>query len=364
MRLLFFLVPGSLDTRTGGSIYDKRMVESLRARGWAVEVRELDESFPRPTSHAREHAARVLAAIPDRALVVVDGLALGAMPGEIERESPRLRVVALVHQPLADEAGIDADAAARLEASERRALAAVRAVIVTGASTARALAHYGVARERIEVVEPGTERAPLARGSKKPSALGAQPFNNAEPFRLHLICVATLNAGKGHELLFQALSKIPHRNWRLTCAGSLNREPSTAARLRDQLRADGLEEHVSLAGDVDAKALSALYDSADLFVLATLHETYGMAVAEALAHGLPVISTTTGAIPELVGSEADVLVPPGDSDALAVALSTVLADPAMRQRLAEGARRVRDRLPTWEEAGGRMAAALERIAHR
>jgi glycosyltransferase involved in cell wall biosynthesis len=120
---------------------------------------------------------------------------------------------------------------------------------------------------------------------------------------------------------------------------------------------------VSLVGAQHGAALEASWDRADVFVLATCGETYGMAVAEAVAHGLPVVSTTTGAIPELVGSDSGVLVPPGDADALAEALSCVL-DRGERRRLAAGARRVRDRLPTWDAAFGKMAAVLERVATR
>jgi glycosyltransferase involved in cell wall biosynthesis len=173
--------------------------------------------------------------------------------------------------------------------------------------------------------------------------------------------VATLNPGKGHDILFRALAAVPHGDWHLTCAGSLDRDPPTVQRLRETLRSDGLEARVSLVGDLDAATLAARYDNADLFVLATLHETYGMAVAEALARGLPVVSTATGAIPELVGDGAGLLVPVGDTAAFASALSQVLGDPHLRARLAEGARRVRDRLPTWEDAVGKMAAALERV---
>jgi glycosyltransferase involved in cell wall biosynthesis len=132
--------------------------------------------------------------------------------------------------------------------------------------------------------------------------------------------------------------------------------------LRETLRADGLNARVSFVGDLDAPALAGCYDRADLFVLATRHETYGMAVAEALARGLPVVSTETGAIPELVGDEAGLLVPVGDTTALTSALSQVLSNRQLLARLAEGARRVRDRLPTWADATGRMAAALDRVA--
>ena len=348
IRSLVFIVPGRLDTRTGGYEYDRRIIAGLRARDWSVDVQELDARFPHPTSAALDEAARVLAAISDRTRVVIDGLALGAMPAEVEREASRLRIVALIHLPLAAEIDIGRDEAARLEAGERRALAAASLVIVTGTVTTAALASYRVPSHLIIVVEPGTDRAPLARGSRDGP--------------LQLLCVATLNPGKGHDFLLRALAVAPHDNWRLTCAGSLDRHPPTVERVRARIAADGLEARVSLIGDLDAASLAACYDAADLFVLATLNESYGMAVAEALARGLPVVSTATGAIPDLVGDEAGLLVPAGDASAFTTALSRVLGDRHLRARLAEGARRRRPRLPTWEDAADNMSAALERVA--
>ena len=347
MPSVVLVVPGRLETRTGGYLYDRRMTDGLRQHGWSVEVRELDESFPYPTPAALGHAARALADVPGGAPVLVDGLALGAMPAVIEREAARLRIVALVHLPLAADVGLDRDTAARVRAAERRALDAAALVIVTGTATLPMLAEYGIAPDKVVVVEPGTAPAPLARGS------GGAP--------LRLLSVATFNPAKGHEILLEALATVSHRDWHLTCAGSLTRHPVTADRVRAAMRRLGLEERVSLVGDLDAARLSECYDNADVFVLATRQETYGMAVAEALAHGLPVVSTTTGAIPDLVGDDAGLLAPPGNTEALAVALARVLRDGGLRARLTEGARRARDRLPSWEQAVGKMTAALGRL---
>ena len=179
--------------------------------------------------------------------------------------------------------------------------------------------------------------------------------------------MAALTPGKGHEILIRALAAVPHRHWLLTCAGSLDRDPATVARVRALLRENELEQCVSLAGELDADALEVCYNSADLFVLATLHETFCMAVAEALAHGIPVVSTRTGAIPALVSdgddeSRAGLLAPPGDLPALTEALSQVIGDPRLRIRLTEGARRVRASLRTWDDAVDGMVAALGRVA--
>ena len=355
MPELAVLVPGRIETRTGGYEYDRRIVAGLRDRGWRVDVHELDASFPRPTPAARDDAARVLQKIPDGGLVIVDGLAFGAMPDQIEREATRLKIVALVHLPLADEPGLDRERAVALEESERRALASASLVVATGRNTAAALNHkngHCVPAGRIAVVEPGTDRVPVARGS-----IGAP---------LHLLSVAAVTAGKGHEILIRALAGVPHRHWLLTCAGSLDRDPATVERVRALLRDTELEQHVSLAGELDAGALDVYYNSADVFVLATLHETFCMAVAEALAHGLPVVSTRTGAIPELVRdgddeNRAGLLTPPGDQAALTTLLTEITGNARLRARLAEGARRVREQLPTWDQAVDEMIAALSRM---
>ena len=359
---LYFVIPGDLETRTGGYGYDRRIISGLRERGWLVELKRLDDSFPAPTPAARAQAVHVLAAIPDRSTVLIDGLALGALPAEAEHEAARLRIVALVHHPLAAETGLDPALAATLAISERRALAAARAVVVTSRATANRLADYGVSAERITVVEPGTDPAPVGRGSQS-------AISNLKS-AISLLCVATLTPRKGHELLFRALASIPQRNWRLTCAGSLDRDPATVERLRAQLSADALDDRVTFAGDMDEATLATYYDRADLFVLPTLYEGYGMAVAEALARGLPVISTATGAIGELVagrvrlqpgqpGQPAGIVVAPGDSAAFSEALARVVGDPDLRARFAAGARDVRDRLPTWRDAAAAMALALQ-----
>ena len=348
MRSTVLAVPGRLDARTGGSIYDRRIVEGLRQRGWPVDLLEFDASFPYPTPAALEQAACALATVRTGTIAIIDSLAFGAMPDLVTREASRLRLVSLVHLPLAATPGLDRETAARFEDGERRAFRRAALVVVTGKAALPLMASYELAPARVVIVEPGTDRAPLAHGSR-----GGH---------LELLSVATLHPGKGHEILLAALAAVPSRTWRLTCAGSLTRHPATADRVRATVATLGLEDRVSLAGDLDGPTLAACYEGADVFALATERETYGMAVAEALAHGLPVVGTMTGAIPELVGHDAGLLVPVGDTPALVEALSRVVGDAALRARLAEGARRVRERLPTWDEAAGGMAAALASLA--
>ena len=344
------IVPGDLETRTGGYGYDRRVISGLRAVGWNVRLVRLDDTFPWPTAAARADAAAALAAIPDGEVTVVDGLALGALPEEAIGHASRLPIVALVHHPLALETGLSTDQAATLDASERRALTAARQVVVTSRATAATLSRFDVEPARITTIEPGTDPAPLARIHRE--QLASAP--------VQLLCVATVTPRKGYEILLDALTSVPFDNWTLRCAGSADRDEVTTAHVRTRLANPRLATRVELIGDLGPEALGGEYDRADLFVLATLYEGYGMAVAEALARGLPVVSTSTGAIADLVGTEAGVVAPPGDRDAFAEALTRVLVDAGLRARLAAGARRVRDRLPTWDDAAARMAAVLTR----
>jgi glycosyltransferase involved in cell wall biosynthesis len=240
--------------------------------------------------------------------------------------------------------GLDRERQAAAEEAERRALASVSMAIVTGTATLALLARHRLAPRRVVVVEPGTDSVPVATGSGGRS--------------LELLSVASLTPGKGHDVLLSALASVPHRGWHLTCAGSLTRAPAAAARVRTRVQTLNLADHVTLAGELDGPALAGRYAAADLFVIASFRETYCMAVAEALSYGLPVVGTATGAIPDLVGESAGLVVPPGDTEAMADALARAIGDGDLRLRLAAGARRVRDRLPTWTQAAERLGEAL------
>ena len=346
-RSLEFIVPGDLSSATGGYIYDRRIVEGLRGSGWRVAVHELDASFPFPTPAALDHARDVFGRLQDGALTVVDGLAFGAMPEVVSRHAGRVRIVALVHHPLAKENGLSPVLADQLAQSERAALRSARHVVVTSEATADALISYDVPRGSISVVMPGTDDVPLARGS-------ADGVPN-------LLCVATLIPRKGHDLLIDSLHALARVPWRLTCAGSLVRSPETAARVQSKVRDAGLAERVYFAGELNGGELGRLYESADLFVLSTRYEGYGMAVAEALAFGLPVVSTRTGGIPELVAERAGLLVPPDDGVSFGKALVRVLTDNALLAALREGARERRSRLPRWPQSCAKMSQVLEGV---
>lgn len=344
MRDLAFLIPGDLDTRTGGYGYNRRLIHELREMGWVVDVRRLGDSFPHPNSADRQHAVDQLTALPDGALVLIDGLAYGALPQEVEQEHRRVQFMPLVHLMLAHETGLTAEAAAMLEESERRALAYARMVIATGRTTVRALTACGVPDARILLIEPGTDPAPLATGSGSSCC--------------RVLCVASVTPRKGYETLVRALADVRDLDWVLTCVGSLDRAPDTARRVRQVVAEAGLASRITFRGELGEEEVAACYHAADLFVLPTFHESYGMVFAEAIARGLPVISTPTGAVRDLVGDDAGILIPAADVGQLAEALRRFMSDPALRARLVEGARARRHLLPSWRDVAQTFARAM------
>ena len=345
---LHVVVPGALDQQTGGYIYDRRMIEGLRARGWQVDVHSVTGIFPAADGGTRARMTAALAGLPDGARVLIDGLALGGLPAPVHAERNRLRILALVHHPLADETGLDAPRRAQLAALEREALAACAGVLVTSAFTARRLEAYGVAPAQVRAVLPGTDPAHPAAGPEP----GDPPL---------LLSVGSVTPRKGQRVLAAALSRLVALPWRCVCAGSLERDPGYAEEVTAFTREAGLADRLRFAGECDAAELDRLYHRASLFVLPSYYEGYGMALADATARGLPVVSTTGGAIPHTVPADAGVLVAPGDEAALAGALRRLLVEPGgaeRRRRLAAAARGHARRLPDWPDAARQFAEAI------
>jgi glycosyltransferase involved in cell wall biosynthesis len=347
-RCCCFLIPGDWNIPTGGYTYDRRMVLALRESGWQVDVHSLRGNWPHPAAADLEAAADLMASLPDHTLVVADGLAFGAMAGVVAPHAARLRWVALVHHPLHLETGLSDESRQALQRSEALALQHAHRVVVTSPATANDVAALGVPSECISVIEPGTDAVPMR----------ATPAEHSGPVRL--LCVATLTPRKGHRLLLQSLANLTHLDWELHNVGSAMRDPDTAAALH--ALAAPLGDRVFWHGEVDAQALHAHYAAADVFVLASLHEGFGMVVTEALAHGLPVIASDAGALAQTLPRDAGLQVPLGAVAPLQAALADMLTDVALRTRLASGARAAGARLPGWPAQAARLANVLENFA--
>jgi glycosyltransferase involved in cell wall biosynthesis len=337
VRSVGFAVPGALTIPTGGYAYDRRIITELGALGWRVETINLGDGYPQPSAERRSAAHKMLAAQPNDRPLVVDGLAFGALPEVALAVGATHGLIALVHHPLALEAGLSPEQAHALRASEQQALTCARGVIVTSPFTGRLLASdYAVPPDRIAVVPPGNDRVAPARGT-----MGGETS---------LLAVGAIVPRKGYDVLIAALAPLRDLPWRLTIVGDRTRDAETAARLEAEVARLSLEERVTITGVVSSERLAELYASADLFVLASRFEGYGMAFAEAIAHGLPIVGTTAGAIAETVPAHAGILVAPDDVTALSDALRQVIADPVSRERLALSARASATALPTWRQS--------------
>lgn len=349
---IVFAIPGDIETPTGGYIYDRRMIEGLRHLGWQVDIVALGDGFPFPDQSTLAHAQRTLCAIAQGLPVLIDGLAFGVMP-EIARQLALTHpVIALVHHPLALEAGLSVAQAQAFRRSETDALSHASHVIVTSPATARTLnTEFGLPVSRVHVVLPGTDRSKADITGHSGQASTAQG--------LRLLSVGSITQRKGFDVLMASLSLLKDLPWRLTIAGDPTRDTSASCQLEQDLDRYGLRDRVRLLGAVSSEVLDSLYQAADVFVLASHYEGYGMAFAEALAHGLPVVASTGGAIPETVPATAGILVEPGHVAQFAEALRQIITDAKLRAALAEGAIKAAQTQPDWTQSSESFSAMLQ-----
>lgn len=346
VKRLAFAVPGDLATPTGGYVYDRRIIAELETLGWTIDVIDLGGGYPRPAATNRAAALALLTRTPQGQPIAIDGLAFGVLPEAAAALHRRNPLIALVHQPLALESGLTLAEAQNFRASERAALKFAHRAIATSPLTAKLLAKdYGVPAARITVAQPGADPVAPAVGSRD----GV----------VRLLAVGSIVPGKGHDVLVAALATLADLPWRLMIAGDAGRDRTTAAKIKGDIARLGLADRIALLGAVAPARLAELYRAADVFVLASRFESYGMAYAEAIAYGLPTIGTTAGAIPDTLPEGCAVLVKPDDVSALADALRLLIADGAERQKLSSAARAAAMGFPTWRDSAVLFAGAVE-----
>ncbi|WP_179105729.1 glycosyltransferase family 4 protein [Vreelandella utahensis] len=345
---LTFIVPGDPEQRTGGYGYVREMAGALEARGCSVRIEGLPGLFPVANDEARHAMDQYLRGLPEKASVVIDGLALGGLPEAVAPHAQRLRLIALVHHPLALETGLPEETRAHLFQTERRALARMEAIVTTSQSTARELAAYGVRERDVTVIPPGVALAQL------PEPQECRDQNTP----LELLCVAHLAPRKGQDILAEALAPIAGANWHLTLAGSTTRDPDFTARLRDRLSDYDLTDQVTLTGELDEEALAPLWRRAHGFILPARYEGYGMVIDEALAAGLPVLSSDGGALAETADRPGIRLHPAGDHRLLEDHIRSWLETPDQLYSQARAACDSARNLRAWSKAAREFEGAL------
>jgi glycosyltransferase involved in cell wall biosynthesis len=342
-----FAIPGDITLPTGGYAYDRRVLALLPTLGIDAQHVVLPGSYPQPSAADLAKTKQLLATTAGDAVLLIDGLAYGAMPADLVRGVNR-KIVALVHHPLCLEAGLNEQRQAELRQLETEALALAGHVVVTSGATAKALvADFAVPPGKITVAEPGTDAAPRAMGTGKP---------------LQLLGVGSVVPRKAFDLLVRAL--VPHAglDWVLTIVGATDRSADALVALKTAIAESGLQHRITLAGPADEARLNVHYASADIFVMPSLYEGYGMVLAEAMARGLPIVCTTGGAAADTVPDAAALKVPPGNVDALSAAIGRLLRDAALRARISDASWAAGQGLPRWEQTARTIANVVRRIA--
>jgi glycosyltransferase involved in cell wall biosynthesis len=337
---VFAVVPAGLDDParpSGGNTYDRRVLDALVERGWQVCERPVPGSWPRPGRHDLAALGRVVGALPDAAVVLVDGLVASAAAGLLVADSGRLRLAVLVHLPL----GTD---------GERNVLRHSRCVIATSRwSRDWLVRRHDLEPARVTVAEPGSEPAPAVAGS---------------PGGTRLLTVGVIASHKGQDLLVDALARLADLDWSCVVVGALDVEPDFAGRVRG---AAAWSDRIRFLGPRAGADLAAAYADADLLVLPSRAEAFGMVIGEAMARGIPVVAADVGGVPEALGRDRSgarpgLLVPAGDAGALAGGLRVWLTDPDLRDRLRRAALGRRDALPGWSVTTDRISRALLGVA--
>ncbi len=339
--------PGDFDLPTGGYAYDRRIRAELTKVGWNGTLLSLGNGFPFPDAQTLEQASKRLAGESPDIPILIDGLAWGAMRQCAEQICSSHRIVALVHHPLGLETGLTPEQSKRMLEQEKKILQQTGHIVTTSLKTAAFLkTELEIPEARLTVAVPGNDPVPPATGRKDD--------------KVGLISVGSIVPRKGHAALVDALCQLKDLNWILDIVGDDRLDLTCAAALRRQIDQLKLSERVILHGAVPRDQIDALYIGADMFVLASRYEGYGMAFTEAIAHGLPVVASGHGAVSDTIPADAGIVVSPDEPEAFRVALKDLILNEDKRARFRNGALSAAKNLPRWHETAARIRTILER----
>lgn len=348
MSEVTFAYPGDLGTLTGGYVYDRQLIDALKAVGHTVRTLSLGDGFPHPDAATVSAALDRLAGATGDVLIV-DGLAYGRLPAK-GLAKVGVPMIALVHHPLALETGLSAVVAAQLRADERAALTQCAAILVTSPHTAAVVRDaFAPPQTPVTVAPPGLDRAFWGALPRAPEAVP------------RIVSVASVSPRKGFDVLVDALARIADRPFAVDIVGSLTRDPRAAAALKDDIARHALTGRVRLHGEASDMAIRTLYSRAEIFALASRYEGFGMVFAEAMAAGLPVVGCRGGAVPDVVPDDAGILVAVDDAEGFADALAQLLRDGDARSQMAAGATKAAERCLTWPQTAAIVSGLIDDV---
>ncbi|HEX2933974.1 MAG TPA: glycosyltransferase family 4 protein [Bacteroidales bacterium] len=332
---LHFLIPGDIDTLASCYIYDKRLIEGLKKKGHAVEVHRLSDDFPFPSDESIIQFTKTIRQIPKGETVIIDSLALGVIPAVLKELSITNPIIGLMHLPLSVDPNYSAYQRTLITKPEMEALGYVGKFIVSSLYTQETLINLGIDENKINLVTPGIDDVPQKKNyPERPSKL---------------LSIANMCRSKDHSLLVRALTALKDKDWELHCYGNLDWDRNYLADFQALIRKNNLQKKILVHGTISGKELSDAYLEADLFVHPSDFETYGMAMVEALAHGLPVVASTGGGIQKTIPSKMAQFFKPSDVYGLQSILEELFENPVIYKRLYTQALTYKQTAQTWSQ---------------
>jgi glycosyltransferase involved in cell wall biosynthesis len=330
---IYFLITGNLNSLTGGYLYNSHMINGLKVMGHTVFVLGTDWQWK--DGESLEKICRFnLEKLPHGTCVVVDSIILASLHHIVQEFRERLIFLGLIHLPSSYD--ISSGVRGELSGEELTALKQVHQVIVTGRFTFELLCNDGLNPSKIRIVEPGTDLFPRKKRYK--------------PVPSELLCISNYSALKAQDVLIRALNRLKARDWTLHLYGDADRDKEYSAFVRSLIQLQTMENRIIMHGIVERDEISTVYLDADLFVMPSLFESYGMALTESLAHGIPVVTTLAGNIPYTVPAGMGILIEPANEEQLAEAICTLLDDPQKYSNLCVAASQYYRQVRSWEQA--------------
>jgi glycosyltransferase involved in cell wall biosynthesis len=346
MRVAFITV-GDTRRLTGGYLYHARLFAELGRRGVeVVEIVAADAPVDAQMAAVANFGERFSPNLFD--VVVIDALARGVCERFVDRWRAIRPVAVLVHELPSVAMG---DESPREVEREAPLLRADRLIAVSEHGRGILMAR-GVPAERVDVVSPGCDRLPVDSQVEESAARrrGA----------LQVLCVAQWIPRKGIATLVDAWVRLGRADATLALVGETDADPAYSSEVLARV-ADARPGSIVVLGSVDDATLVRRFRSADIFALPSRYEGYGMAYAEALAFGLPIVAADVGSVRSLVTDEAGLFAPPDDAQSLARMMARLLDGSTLRSRLARAARKRGAGLPTWNDTAQGFLRALDRV---
>ncbi|MFJ6456900.1 glycosyltransferase family 4 protein [Paenarthrobacter sp. NPDC091669] len=324
-----FMVPGNVRHGSGGNKYNAKLAEHLTALGADVETVIVDGDWPVGSPADRQRFAE---ALDGGTTVIADGLVASGAPDEIAGAAGKgTKVWILSHMALADHHDLEA-----------KALAAATGIICPSAHSAVVLqARHGM--RDVVVARPGAEPGEVSQGS--------------EP--KHIVAVAALFPNKSQTAIVYALSAVQDLPWTAALVGSLDADPMYAAEVTAAVEHYMLQDRISVTGELTGEAFEDQWHKADLSILLSRSESFGMVVTESLAHGVPmIVRQGTGAVEALGDTRAGAALDVATGDEPAHTLRNWLTNPELQQRWRNNALQARQHLQGWDTTAATVLSAL------